>query len=40
MLSPGTPVNATVVMGAAEGIVAARDATKLRQHNGKFMVVL
>jgi len=32
----GTPVNATVVMGAAEGIIAARDVTKLRQHDGKF----
>ena len=32
----GTAVNTTVVMGAAEGIVAARDVTKLRQHDGKF----
>ena len=32
----GTIVNATVVMGAAEGIVAARDVTKLRQHDGHF----
>ena len=32
----GTVVNATVVMGAAEGIVAARDVTKLRQHDGHF----
>jgi len=32
----GTAVNTTVVMGAAEGIVAARDVTKPRQHNGKF----
>ena len=28
----GTIVNATVVMAAAEGIVAARDVTKPRQH--------
>ena len=32
----GTTVNMTLVMGAAEGIVAARDVTKLRQHDGKF----
>ena len=32
----GTVVNATVVMAAAEGIVAARDVTKLRQHDGHF----
>jgi len=32
----GTPVNATVVTGAAEGILAARDVTKLRQHDEKF----
>ena len=32
----GTIVNVTVVMAAAEGIVAARDVTKLRQHDGHF----
>ena len=32
----GTVANATVVMAAAEGIVAARDVTKLRQHDGHF----
>ena len=31
-----TTVNTTVVMGAVEGIVTARDVTKLRQHDGKF----
>ena len=36
----GTVVNSTVVMAAAEGIVAARDVTKLRQHDGHFMVVI
>ena len=32
----GTVVNATVAMAAAEGIVAARDVTRLRQHDGHF----
>ena len=32
----GTVVNATVVMAAVEGIVAARDVTKLRWHDGHF----
>jgi len=31
-----TVVNATVVMAAAEGIVAARDITKLKQHDEFF----
>jgi len=32
----GTAVNATVVMVVAEGIVAARDVTKLKQHDRIF----
>ena len=30
----GTVVSSTVVMGAAVGIVAARDVTKLKEHDG------